>query len=110
MVTTFAGYLAGDKAALTKALQAFNNAAREHDRQIAARRAAEIINRAPTKGFTQDQVIGGRDIPVDVLQLISGTDAMSGGEQLTHRGATMRGPFISSNKRDHQPPEPAAGS
>jgi hypothetical protein len=98
MVTTFAGYLAGDKAALTKALQAFNNAGSERDRQIAARRAAEIINRAPTKGFTRDQVISGRNIPVDVLHLISETDAMSGAEQFPHLGATMRGPINSPKK------------
>jgi hypothetical protein len=70
MAAAFAGYLAGDKAALTKALQAHRDAADATTRRIAATKAAEIINRAPLKGFTQEQVVGGRTLPPEVIPLI----------------------------------------
>ncbi len=70
MTKDFVQYRAGDRAALTKALEALAEAGNDNHRKMAAARVAEIINRAPEKGFKQDEIIEGRHIPDDVLPLI----------------------------------------
>jgi Protein of unknown function DUF262/HNH endonuclease len=94
MAASFIEYLAGDKAALTKALKAYESADLEAGRRLAAARAAEIINRAPSKGFTKEQVIDGRDLPQEIRSLIRSMDG--GAETIVRNDDTSTRPAQSS--------------
>jgi hypothetical protein len=68
-------FLAAQRAALTKALKAYRAAEDVEGRAVAAAKAANIINRAPALGFTQDEVASGADMTKEVLSLINKSDA-----------------------------------
>jgi Endonuclease NucS len=67
-------FLAAQRAALTKALKAYRATEDKENRTIAAAKAANIINRAPALGFTQDEVASGADITKEVQSLIIKND------------------------------------
>lgn len=73
--------LAGQRAAFTKALQAYGMTDDEDRKRVAALKMAEIIKRAPAKNFTQEQVTQGADIPSDVLALVRNGDSVAEGSE-----------------------------
>jgi hypothetical protein len=65
--------LAGQRAAFTKALVAYSRTEDENQKRIAGLKMADIINRCKAKGFTQDQITQGADIP-SMLTLIQNAE------------------------------------
>lgn len=64
-------FLAAQRAALTKALKSYRLTEDVDNKPIAAAKAANIINRAPALGFTQDEVSSGSEIPSEIRLLIT---------------------------------------
>lgn len=64
--------LAGQRAAFTRALQGYNATDDEQERLTQAGRMARIIERAPSKGFTRDDVTRNRTVPIEVERLLRG--------------------------------------
>jgi hypothetical protein len=66
-----ANKLAGQKAKFTKALADYNSTEDASRRLGAARQMAEVLLEAPTTGFSEVDVTGGKEFPGDVQQLVA---------------------------------------
>ena len=65
-----ANILAGQRAAFTKAFQGYQRTDDEPTRHAEAEKMARIILRAPAKGFTRQDIVQEKSIPLDVEELV----------------------------------------
>lgn len=69
-----ANILAGQRAAFTKALQGYNATEDEQTKLLQAGKMARIIERAPSKGLTRNDVTQGRALPDIAEKMLAGED------------------------------------